>query len=453
MVTHALSKAFPRVLSSLACFLREIIATRSRHQVPFDYVKTLLRALIISSDLYPPTRVDVTVLVGQELSARGHTFDLILQSEGACNKSFVAKWGGGRIWVGKTDLGNSLLSRMRKHVFGILHDLRLFGLLRGQQYDLIEVKDKFISGIFAAVAAKLYRKRFVFWLSWPYPEEYMTRARDGTARYPFLYLMRGHAFKFLLYGVLLPAADHVFVQSEQMRRDIHAEGIALEKMTAVPMGVDASRFEATLSDQQRVLFPPGEASILYLGTMLKVRRLDFLIRAFALVKARIANAKLYFVGKGDGPEDEQILIQEAARLNVSDSVILVGQLPQAQALRYVTEADVCVSPFYPTPILNSTSPTKLVEYMAMGKAVVANDHPEQRLQRLVLEQSGAGYCVPYEEEAFADAIIKLIEAPETARSMGARGRAYVFEHRTYPKIADEVERQLLQVLRPATADR
>ncbi len=89
-------------------------------------------------------------------------------------------------------------------------------------------------------------------------------------------------------------------------------------------------------------------------------------------------------------------------------MVFVGQLPQAQALRYVREADVCVSPFYPTAILQSTSPTKLVEYMAMGKAVVANDHPEQKR---VIEESGAGYCVPYEEQPFADAIVKLLKDP------------------------------------------
>jgi len=102
----------------------------------------------------------------------------------------------------------------------------------------------------------------------------------------------------------------------------------------------------------------------------------------------------------------------------------------------VQEADVCASPFYPAPILRSTSPTKLVEYMAMAKAVVANDHPEQKR---VLEASGAGFCVPYEEPAFADAIVKLLQDPAMARMMGERGRRWVLEHRTYRAIADEVE--------------
>jgi glycosyltransferase involved in cell wall biosynthesis len=93
--------------------------------------------------------------------------------------------------------------------------------------------------------------------------------------------------------------------------------------------------------------------------------------------------------------------------------------------------------------LNSTSPTKLVDYMSMGKAVVANSHPEQQL---LIEESGCGYCVPYDEQAFAGAIIKLLHSPEVARAMGERGRRYVFEHRGYGAIADRVEREMLRVV-------
>jgi glycosyltransferase involved in cell wall biosynthesis len=182
--------------------------------------------------------------------------------------------------------------------------------------------------------------------------------------------------------------------------------------------------------------------LLYLGTLARVRRLAFLVRVLTAVTKELPDVKLYLVGSGDEPRDEQELIDEATRLGVTSSLVLTGQLPRAEALRYVLEADVCVSPFFPTPILNSTSPTKLIEYMAMGKAVVANDHPEQRL---VIEESGAGYCVPYEEDAFAQAILTLLNAPELALAMGARGRRYAVEHRAYGFIADLVERELLAV--------
>ncbi|MGH8138277.1 MAG: glycosyltransferase, partial [Steroidobacteraceae bacterium] len=93
-------------------------------------------------------------------------------------------------------------------------------------------------------------------------------------------------------------------------------------------------------------------------------------------------------------------------------------------------------------------PTKLIEYMAMGKAVVANTHPEQKV---LIEASGCGYCVPYDEDAFADAIVKLLSNPELAGSMGARGRRYVVEHRGYGIIADLVERELRRVVAGTTS--
>jgi glycosyltransferase involved in cell wall biosynthesis len=403
--------------------------------------------LVVSSDTYPPFRVDVSVLFGRELAARGHRVDWLLQSEAQCDAATKVAWGGGSVWVGATDVGRSLPSRIRKHVLGILHDLKLFSLLRNGDYQIIEVKDKFVSGLFAVIAARLFRKRFVYWLSYPIPEDYLHRADERTGIYRMLYRVRGTVFKVLLYRLLLRAADHVFVQSEQMRRDLAAEGVPGSKMTPVPMGVDLTSFDAG-SGQTRSRIPPGERCFLYLGTLAKLRRLDFLVRVLAKVRESVADAKLYIVGGGNEPADEQLLVDETARLGLESAVVMVGHVPRSQALEYVRDADVCVSPFYPTPILNSTSPTKLVEYMAMGKAVVANDHPEQRL---VIEQSGAGYCVAWDEGEFARAIVSLLRSPDQARAMGERGRRYVTEHRSYERIADLVERELLAIAAPPQA--
>lgn len=282
----------------------------------------------------------------------------------------------------------------------------------------------------------------MYWLSWPFPEQYLTQARDGTSRYPALYLIRGTIFKFLLYRILMPMADHVFVQSEQMRKDVAAEGVPLSKLTAVPMGIKLAAFRTNQGERTHRLIPQGERSILYLGILAKMRRLDFLVRVLSLVRKDVPEAKLYLVGRGDDPSDEQLLKSEAERLGVLPAVVFTGQLPWVEALQYIHEAEVCVSPFYPDPVLNSTSPTKLVEYMAMGRPVVANDHPEQR--RLI-EESGAGFCVPWDEEAFAKAIGELLQDPELARTMGERGPGYVAQHRDYAIIADLVERELLRV--------
>jgi glycosyltransferase involved in cell wall biosynthesis len=107
-------------------------------------------------------------------------------------------------------------------------------------------------------------------------------------------------------------------------------------------------------------------------------------------------------------------------------------------------ADICISPFFPTPVLRSTSPTKLVEYMALGMPVIANDHPEQKL---VLRQSRAGLCVPWGAKYFARAVRALMSlSAERRTEMGQRGLAWVRENRTYTRIADDVEGKYVSLL-------
>lgn len=401
-----------------------------------------LRFLILSSDKFPPTRVDVSVLFGQEMVNRGHTIDWILQSESASESSYRTEWKSCRVWVGATDLGSSRIKRFRKHFLSFVHDFVMFKCVIQNKYDFIQVKDKFLIAPFAAFLAKLIGCRFTFWLSYPFPEASLYRARDGSARYPVLYLIRGRVLKMMLYRIILPIADHIFVQSEQMKKDLIMERIPAEKITPVPMGVMLDSFPSSkstdISDSNN-----GEHRVVYLGTLLKVRKIDFLVRVFSYVIKRVPDAHLYLVGGGDDPSDEKILWNEADRLGVKEKMTITGMLPQAEAWSYVAKADVCASPFYPTPILNSTSPTKLIEYMAMGKAVVANDHPEQRL---VLSESRGGYCVPYVESVFADAIVKLLLDPVKANEMGVSGKEYVETHRNYRVIGNNLEMKYYSLL-------
>jgi glycosyltransferase involved in cell wall biosynthesis len=182
-----------------------------------------------------------------------------------------------------------------------------------------------------------------------------------------------------------------------------------------------------------------------LGTLLRERQLDFLVRVHALVVAAIPEARLTFVGSGWMPDDEALLLREAERLRVGSSVTITGWLPTAEAWQHVRRATLCVSPYLPVPILRSTSPTKLIEYMALGKPVVANDHPEQAD---VLHDSGAGIVCGWNEAEFAVAIIEIIQDRERAARMGAAGRAYVAEHRTHWAMVELVCGRYRQHLRP-----
>jgi glycosyltransferase involved in cell wall biosynthesis len=164
------------------------------------------------------------------------------------------------------------------------------------------------------------------------------------------------------------------------------------------------------------------------------------VQAFGAVLSRVPEARLVFVGSGDRAEDQAILEAEVGRLGIAHAVQFTGKLPRHEALAWVQRAAVCLSPFYPTFVLRSTSPTKLIEYMAMGKPVVANDHPEQAQ---VIAESGGGLCTPWSAEAFGNAIATLLLAPSQAAAAGRAGRTWVLAHRRYATIAASLRMRYL----------
>jgi glycosyltransferase involved in cell wall biosynthesis len=392
-----------------------------------------LDILFVTSDRFPPFRPAAKAIFADGLAERGHRIDWILAAADASSPVGALPFKTGTAYVAPPNLGETRVARLRKHWAELRNDFRVFGLLRAHRYALVQIKDKYLGALVAIVAAKLYRVPVFYWLAYPHGEASLYAARSGVARYNFLYSLRGALQRFLLYNVIMPACEHVFVQSEQMRLDVAHEGIPPEKMTAVPSSIKLEDIDAAAASAPAPT--AGDKTIVYLGTLLRERQLDILVRALARVLTTVPEARLVFVGRGEMPEDEQLLRREAERLGVAHAVTITGWLPMPVAWAHVRRCAVCVSPYLPVPILKSTSPTKLVEYMALGKPVVANDHPEQSE---VIAQSGAGVMCAWDEEEFARAIVDLLEDPERAAAMGRAGRAFVAARRTHWAMVDLV---------------
>jgi glycosyltransferase involved in cell wall biosynthesis len=385
-----------------------------------------LDILFLTSDLYPPFRPAAKAVFAEGLAARGHRIDWLLQAAEPSNHGGAQPFKGGTAYVARTNAGTGRFARLKRHLADVRNDFKVFGLLKRHRYSLVQIKDKYFGAIVAIVAAKLYGVPVFYWLAYPHGEASLYAARNHVARYRWIYRLRGALQRFLLYRIIIPSCRHVFVQSEQMRRDLACEGVSLESMTAVPSSLNLRDLDAQLDTADDP--PAGPPTVVYLGTLLRERQLDFIVRAHAFVVAAVPDARLVFVGGGWMPDDEQLLRREADRLGVGGNVTITGWLPMREAWRHVRRAALCVSPYLPVPILRSTSPTKLIEYMALGKAVVANDHPEQAD---VLRDSSAGLVCPWDEREFAAAIVELLMDPQRCERMGAAGRRYVAEHRTH----------------------
>lgn len=408
----------------------------------FRGLSASMRILFVTRDTFPPFRPAAAAIFKVELASRGHEIDWVLQSATPQPYS-EQKFGGGTAYIGANTGGRSRWHRLRSNLQDLRNYIRVFKLMRVHNYDIVQIKDHYLPAVLVMIACKMYRVPYCYWLAYPHAEDSLYKAREVESRFPLYYLLRGYFWQWLLYKIILPNARHSFVQSEQMRLDVAGMGIPRESMTAVPGSLD---LQSIPYDREPRIVPGldqmGERDVVYLGTLSRVRHLDFLLRAFRRVAAREPSSRLFMLGKGNEPEDDRFLLSTAQELGIKDRVVFTGHLPMDIAWEYIRKSAVCVSPYYPTMILNSTSPTKLIEYMAMAKPTVGNDHPEQKL---VIEQSASGVCVAYDEEAFAAAIVELLDNPEKARQMGLKGRSYVEKHRTNAVMADLVEKQYMNI--------
>ena len=384
----------------------------------------------IVRDPLPPTRADLATLFGAELPRHGIGSELVGQGgdarRGACN----GVWhGGGVHTVGSlAGRGASLLSPFWD-ALGLLRAWRHGGRARP---DCVQVRDKVASGLLGRVAAALFGVPFTYWMSFPIVEGYAVR-RDDVRRHgaPLAWLahaLRAWAARLVLYRLVLPGARHVFVQSAAMADWLAARGVPRARMTAVPMGVDPGQLTRAAIAPSRDPRLDGRRVLLYLGRVARSRRSDFLLDVAEALRPHVPDMLLVLAGDAPSPDEMAWMRAGIARRGLDRHVLLTGWLPQRAALGYALRAEVGLSPIPRGTLFDVSSPTKLVEYLALGIPSVANDIPDQQQ---VLAESRAGLCVPMQASAFAAAVRRLLDDPVLAAECSQRGPAYVNSHRTY----------------------
>ena len=404
-----------------------------------------------TNDRFPIRLVDVSELFWQELADRGvkqHWFSPGRQSPGMMRRETV---GDVMVTVSPATGRFGKVGTAFNIIAEWITDTLCLASLVFRAPDVIQVRDKYWAAVVAWPIARLTGSLFTIWVSFPYPEADIDRADRKGSRLKRTYLKTsGRLGEILLYEFAMKRADHCFVQTQEMKKSLIARGISANKMTPVPMGITPrvlnhrkNNDNAGIEDTSDQFITAHAHHIFYLGTLDRDRELTVMIDAFARVLQTNPDTKLILAGGEANPGDQQVLVSRAQALGVLDSVVFTGMLPMDQAWQILDRVDVCWCPIVNNRVLRVGSPTKLIEYMAFEKPIVANEHPEHQL---VLEQSGAGHCVPYTAEGFAQATLALLQDPDAAREMGKRGLPWVIENRTYDKIAVDVLDQYERLL-------
>lgn len=400
-----------------------------------------LRFLYFIIDGLPTFRPDIAALWGKYLPLEGVSSDIVtLRTFSTIDDK--ALWpAGNQLTIARRR--NAMINGLNDFA----HDCLVLFRVRRENYDAIQLRDKTFVGIVALAIARWRGLPFFYWMSFPYGPSLLELARTDAVRRNlprrFYLWWRGAVGDWLLHTIVLPRADHVFVQSDRMSDDLADRGINRARMTAVPMCIDPDRFPGVLPLASLPDVPPGSRIIGYLGEASKARKMEFLLEAVALARVEVPHLFLVIVGDAILPQEQVWLRSCIASSGLSDCCRVTGWVSPDTATATLAAAEICLALMPPDPILDSTTPTKLVEYLAMGRPVVANDHPDQTL---VINTSGAGLVAPYTVAGYAAAIVHLLAMRDQHPVMAKRGREFVLAERAYPAMAARLAARYRQLL-------
>lgn len=198
-----------------------------------------------------------------------------------------------------------------------------------------------------------------------------------------------------------------------------------------PHGVDVDRF-APRTDIDEEPF-----TLVFNGVLRTYTNVHAIVwfaeNVWPLVRAGEQRAKLLLVGRDPRPE--------VIALGEREGVTVTGEVPDPAD--YIARAAVCINPVQ----VGAGMQNKLIEFMAMRKAVVATTVANEGIRAT----PGDHLVIADDAPAFADAVLALLADPARRESLAEAARAYILESWTWEAHFLSLEAAMVDALEDSTA--
>jgi glycosyltransferase involved in cell wall biosynthesis len=229
------------------------------------------------------------------------------------------------------------------------------------------------------------------------------------------YNKKGMFYRFLLWAERLTfkTANYSIATNESYRDiAINRGKMPAAKVTVVRSGPKLDRLKITAGNQK---YKKGRKYLVgYVGVIGEQEGLDLLLESAKYIMAQRQDVQFAIVGGGTDLEKLKVL---CTGMGLNDYVDFYGRVDDETLVDVLNTADICVNPDKPTVMNNLSTMNKIMEYMALRKAIVQYDLKEGR----VSAQGASLYANNTDTGDFAKKIIWLLDNEETRKQMGEFG--------------------------------
>jgi len=235
----------------------------------------------------------------------------------------------------------------------------------------------------------------------------------------------------------LAAASRIFVVSEVERNNLLGGGFAPEKIVVNPNGVDTDVFRPAIGGERvraDLALRKEEQLVGFVGSFGPWHGVLVLAEAIKLIPAEMP-IRFLLVGAGALQDQMKRLLKDETE---TGRVIFTGAVGHAEVPALLDACDVLVSPHIPLAAGADFfgSPTKLFEYMAMGKGIVASRLGQ--IGEVLTDEKTALLVEPGNANELSAAIMRLAESRELREALGEAARQTAVERHTWKRNAQKI---------------
>ena len=304
---------------------------------------------------------------------------------------------------------------------------------------VVATSPQFFCGVAGALVAKLKRRPFVLEVRdlWPDSIVQLGQLENPTV----IRVLEG------IESWLYRSASAVVVLTRAFARHVEARGVPVERIELVYNGIDAESFQPRPRDEALLEKHglAGSFTVAYVGTLGLAHGLVQVLEAAELLRDRMPDLHLVFIG--DGADRERI--QAEARGRGLDRVHFTGLLPREEVPAWLSSLDVLLVMLRDLAVFETVIPSKIFEYLALERPIVLAA-PRASEIRAMVESADAGCSIDAENpELLAEAIAAIREAPEEAARQAKCGHDWVMRDFRRDDLARRMAARLRAVVEAA----
>lgn len=312
-------------------------------------------------------------------------------------------------------------------------------LLQNEKIDIIQVRNGIYESLIAVFFKHIYSIPFSFHLSstHAFDDEPLLRKYDSGLSFT-LKLIRVKC-KILLYSYIIRQSDIFSPISYPMGSRLAKLGVK-NYGTLMPIGLCSSN---TYLNIKRKKSSSDNVNIVFSGSI--GFREEFLMKIFKNVSKNFDNVSFTIIGLLSNRMLSQKQVENlAVKYGLESKIKFFFNVNYKTVPTILSKCDIGISAIPPDQKYIVSSPSKLVDYMALGIPVIGNSEIIE--QNRIITESDCGLLVEYGHEQFSEGICEMIKNMDLFLDKGRKGKFWISKNQNFTKLSSMLSDEYKKLL-------